>query len=860
MKAIKNIILMTLIICGIVSLGQSQINVSGIVNAYYPVTAISGNTITVGTRTGATHTLAVGDKVLLIQMTGNTAANGGKFEYANVTAVSGSSVTVDVINRAYSPSTEKVQLVWVPYDATSITVTGKTYARNWNGRTGGIVALLTPGTLILNDSITANGAGFRYIDTTKTIFGSDIWYGGGGGVSFGGTGGGGGGYGEFGSGGHSITPNVSTDTIYSGEDGTYNGGWGGGFDDPDYFGGGGGGGGGVGSAGSGGGGGYHAGGGGGGAGLSVGGCGGQGADNGGAGGMGHVGATLDTDGVDGVGYGPGNYPSSGGGGGGGVYVGGGGGVYPYDGTCVDNGGKAGSNGGTGGGSTCTNVHGGHGGGVVPPSGYHIYQSCDGSGNCLDPRVWMGGGGQNTSYGGGIILIKAETLVSNNNVMSANGNDGVQLQSIVDNSRPIGGGGGGGGGIVALNVHSITSGSLKICAKGGNGFQGQDNGYHGGGSGGAGGGGVIWVNDPQGGIGSNTLGTPPAIANIVYCIEGALAGPQSLNPKNASFTGTGGCGGSGVVQVNNNCSVFEICTASCTISSITATPSSCTPGSTMYSVTGQVTFTDAPATGTLTVSVGSVTQIFNAPFTSPQTYTISGLTSDGASHTVTAVFSADAACTATQTYTAPASCQCVISALTAVPGTCNSNNNAYTLTGQVTFTNAPASGTLVITVTGGNSVTLNSPFTSPLSYSIANLNADGASHTVTATFSNNIMCTLSQTYSSPAQCSTPCPPSSFDFCGGDTYTLTAPAGYTSYQWYTVVGTTETPIPGATTNVYIATMPGTYIYHATDAGNCPIELCCPVTLNDVRPLLSCTATTTPGCGQSNGSRWSRWYDTK
>ncbi|MFN8338860.1 MAG: hypothetical protein U0T36_07550 [Saprospiraceae bacterium] len=32
------------------------------------------------------------------------------------------------------------------------------------------------------------------------------------------------------------------------------------------------------------------------------------------------------------------------------------------------------------------------------------------------------------------------------------------------------------------------------------------------------------------------------------------------------------------------------------------------------MTGQVTFTDAPATGTLTVSVGSVTQTFNAPFT------------------------------------------------------------------------------------------------------------------------------------------------------------------------------------------------------------------------------------------------------
>ncbi len=286
-------------------------------------------------------------------------------------------------------------------------------------------------------------------------------------------------------------------------------------------------------------------------------------------------------------------------------------------------------------------------------------------------------------------------------------------------------------------------------------------------------------------------------------------------------------------------------------SLTACSKSCVSATNTYTVSGSITFTDAPATGTLTVSIGAIIQTFTAPFTSPQAYTLMGLTADGASHTVTAAFSDDAACTDTETYTAPVSCQCVISNITATPGACSTSNNTYTLTGQVTFTNAPAAGTLVISVTGGNSVTLTAPFTSPMSYSISNLNADGASHTVTAIFSNDILCTSTQTYSAPVQCATPCPPSSFNFCTGDSYTLTAPAGYSGYQWYTVVGMTETPIPGAMSNVYVATMPGTYIYRATDAGACAIDLCCPVTLNNVSPLLSCTATVTPACGQSNGS---------
>ena len=70
-------------------------------------------------------------------MTGNTAANGGKFEYAKVTSVAGSNITVNGINRTYSPATEKVQLVWVPYDPVGITVIANILAKDWDGTTGG---------------------------------------------------------------------------------------------------------------------------------------------------------------------------------------------------------------------------------------------------------------------------------------------------------------------------------------------------------------------------------------------------------------------------------------------------------------------------------------------------------------------------------------------------------------------------------------------------------------------------------------------------------------------------------------------------------------------------------------------------
>jgi hypothetical protein len=67
-----------------------------------------------------------------------------------------------------------------------------------------------------------------------------------------------------------------------------------------------------------------------------------------------------------------------------------------------------------------------------------------------------------------------------------------------------------------------------------------------------------------------------------------------------------------------------------MTSLTAVPGACSPANNTYSVTGSVVFSGAPATGTLTItnSCSGTPQVFNAPFTSPQSYTFSNLTSTG----------------------------------------------------------------------------------------------------------------------------------------------------------------------------------------------------------------------------------------
>jgi hypothetical protein len=106
---------------------------------------------------------------------------------------------------------------------------------------------------------------------------------------------------------------------------------------------------------------------------------------------------------------------------------------------------------------------------------------------------------------------------------------------------------------------------------------------------------------------------------------------------------------------------------CNFDNITVTVNPCNPLTNQYSITGDLIyhFTGGlVTTGSLTITdqPSGLSQTFYPPFTSPDTYTIPGLVSDGQQHTLTGVFSDAQACTYQITYTAPTGCnQCTANA-------------------------------------------------------------------------------------------------------------------------------------------------------------------------------------------------------
>jgi gliding motility-associated-like protein len=272
-------------------------------------------------------------------------------------------------------------------------------------------------------------------------------------------------------------------------------------------------------------------------------------------------------------------------------------------------------------------------------------------------------------------------------------------------------------------------------------------------------GTVTIQSSCGGA-AQTFNAP--FTNVPYSFTGLNANGAACTIT-ATFSNFPNCNSTQAYTAPAPCT-----TTTCNISSVTATPGACSNSA--YGLTGNITFTNPPASGTLTVtSTSGGTQTFNAPFTSPLAYNITGQPANGGSNTVTATFSADGACTNTASYTAPPACGCAVTALTATPTACA--NDLYNVTGSITFNTAPATGTLTVSGCGG-SQTFNAPFTSPQAYTFSNLAANGSSCTVTATFSANNACSRTQTYTAPAPCLNP-PCVQDPFCTGTT--LTFPAG-------------------------------------------------------------------------------------
>ncbi|OWY22419.1 T9SS C-terminal target domain-containing protein [Sphingobacteriales bacterium UPWRP_1] len=224
-----------------------------------------------------------------------------------------------------------------------------------------------------------------------------------------------------------------------------------------------------------------------------------------------------------------------------------------------------------------------------------------------------------------------------------------------------------------------------------------------------------------------------------------------NPVNvtAFFTASPAC----TFTANSLFTAPANCTPSCSISGITAgTQTACVPASNTYTQQVTVTYSNAPATGQLSVNGQNF-----AITGSPQTVTLTNLPSDGNAVSVTASFTANASCTftANNLFTAPASCAvvCSISSITAAaPSACNPATNTYSVAVTVTFSNPPVVGNLVVNAGSGNQ-TFTGIGTSPRTVTLTNLPANGNPVNVTASFSTNPGCalTVNSLFTAPVSC-------------------------------------------------------------------------------------------------------------
>lgn len=181
------------------SAGAGTFNNTGLVNTYYPGTAIgtttlSGatvSTVTVGTPVGTTL-IAAGDLVVIMQMqgavinatntnaygdgvsgapaNGHTSTTAGRYEYATVSSRSGSTITLTtllvnpyVTAAATATDGQKTfQVIRVPRYQSFTMTANMTNVPAWNGATGGVLVLDVAGQLALGgNTIDLQGKGFR---------------------------------------------------------------------------------------------------------------------------------------------------------------------------------------------------------------------------------------------------------------------------------------------------------------------------------------------------------------------------------------------------------------------------------------------------------------------------------------------------------------------------------------------------------------------------------------------------------------------------------------------------------------------------------------------------------------------------
>jgi trimeric autotransporter adhesin len=303
----------------------------------------------------------------------------------------------------------------------------------------------------------------------------------------------------------------------------------------------------------------------------------------------------------------------------------------------------------------------------------------------------------------------------------------------------------------------------------------------------------------------------------------------------------------------------VCPPGCGFSNMTAIPTGC-QGNNTYTLNGSVTFASAPSTGQLVISdCNGNTQTFNAPFTSPQAYSLTGLTPNGQQCVVTAHFTDEPTCTTNKTFTAPSIpvvsagadisiCPGAMATLTASGATSYSWDNnvgntmtvslfptattTYTVTG--TTNGCTATDQVVVTVTPGPTVTTSGDVsicigdnTTISAGGVSTYNWDnnlgaGASHTVSplTTTTYSVVGTDANGCLGNAQLTVTVNPlptitaTNVALCEGNSTTITA-NGATTYSWSPATYLDATTGASVT---YTAGQSTTYTITGTDANGC------------------------------------------
>lgn len=227
-----------------------------------------------------------------------------------------------------------------------------------------------------------------------------------------------------------------------------------------------------------------------------------------------------------------------------------------------------------------------------------------------------------------------------------------------------------------------------------------------------------------------------------------------------------------------------CPPGCNITAVTATPTGCQAGNT-YTVNGSVSFNSPPTTGQLIVQdCNGATQTFNAPFTSPTTYSINSLTPNGQACNVTAHFTAEATCTNTANYTAPSIPVVTASADVSI---CSGGSTTISASGATSYSWDNGAG-------ASSSATV-SP-TSTTTYTVT-----GTTNGCTAT--DQVVVTVSSVLNVLAS-------ADVSICQGQSTTISA-SGANTYNWNNGlgVGASHTVSPTTTT---------TYTVTGTDVSGC------------------------------------------